>query len=75
MVAEMVTEIREALSRFWPSRHAKNAPILYGGSVTPDNLADLCENGNVDGYLVGGVSLDPLKFSMICEGVANLGQS
>ncbi|PYQ59659.1 MAG: triose-phosphate isomerase [Acidobacteria bacterium] len=75
MVAEMVTEIREALTRFWPARHAKNTPILYGGSVTPDNLADLCENGDVDGYLVGGASLDPLKFSMICEGVANLGQS
>jgi triosephosphate isomerase len=72
MVAEMVTEIRESLSRFWPARHAKNAPILYGGSVTPDNLADLCENGGVDGYLVGGASLDPLKFSAICEGVSRL---
>jgi len=47
MVAEMVTEIRSALARFWPSRHAK-AVILYGGSVTPDNIADLGANARID---------------------------
>jgi len=72
LVAAMVGQIREALSRFWPARQATDAPILYGGSVTPDNIADLCENGGVDGYLVGGASLDPLKFSVICEGVSGL---
>jgi triosephosphate isomerase (TIM) len=71
MVAEMVAEIRQALSRFWPARH-KNAPILYGGSVTPDNIADLCDNGRVDGYLVGGASLDAVKFSAICEHVVHV---
>jgi triosephosphate isomerase len=71
MVAEMVREIREALERFWPARH-HDAPILYGGSVTPDNLDDLGANGRIDGYLVGGASLDCLKFSMICEGVSRL---
>ena len=67
MIAEMVGHLRDALSRFWPARHVASAPILYGGSVTPDNVADLCENGGIDGFLVGGASLDPLKFSMICE--------
>jgi triosephosphate isomerase len=70
MVAEMVAHIRDALGRFWPSRHVTSAPILYGGSVTPDNIADLCENGRVDGFLVGGASLDPLKFSVICKHAA-----
>jgi triosephosphate isomerase len=71
MVAEMVRDIREAIARFWPARH-RNAAILYGGSVTPDNIDDLGANGGINGYLVGGASLDCLKFSMICEGIARL---
>ena len=66
VIAEMVRHIREAVGRFWPAKHVRNAPILYGGSVTPENIRDLSENGGVDGFLVGGASLDPLKFSMIC---------
>ncbi|PYQ34845.1 MAG: triose-phosphate isomerase [Acidobacteria bacterium] len=65
MVREMVTEIRSALERFWPSRFVQSAPILYGGSVTPDNVADLAANGQIDGYLVGGASLDSRKFLAI----------
>jgi triosephosphate isomerase len=71
MVAEMVRDIRDAIARFWPARH-RNAAILYGGSVTPDNIDDLGANGGINGYLVGGASLDCLKFSMICEGIARL---
>jgi triosephosphate isomerase len=33
--------------------------ILYGGSVTPDNAAELLGRDGVDGALVGGASLDP----------------
>ena len=71
MVAEIIGHLRDALSRFWPSRHAPTAPILYGGSVTPDNVGDLCQNGRINGFLVGGASLDPLKFSMICDATAH----
>lgn len=59
--AETVVHIREALTRFWPRRHA-NAPVLYGGSVTPENVGDLETNGGINGYLVGGASLDAGKF-------------
>ena len=68
-VAEMVAHIRDSLRHFWPRA---DAPIVYGGSVTHENIAELCETGNVDGYLVGGASLDPFKFSAICEHVAHL---
>lgn len=68
MVAETLVEIRSALERFWPSRFA-NAPILYGGSVTPDNVADLVEYGTIDGFLVGGASLDARKFLAIHAGM------
>ncbi|HEV7763678.1 MAG TPA: triose-phosphate isomerase [Thermoanaerobaculia bacterium] len=68
MVAETLVEIRAALERFWPARFA-NAPILYGGSVTPDNVADLVEHGTIDGFLVGGASLDARKFLAIHAGM------
>ena len=68
MVAETLIEIRHALSRFWPVRHA-TTPILYGGSVTPDNVDDLVANGTIDGFLVGGASLDSGKFLAIHQGM------
>jgi len=39
--------------------------VLYGGSVTPDNAADLMAQPDVDGALVGGASLDPESFARI----------
>ncbi|HUP50448.1 MAG TPA: triose-phosphate isomerase [Thermoanaerobaculia bacterium] len=65
MVGETVAHIREALERFWPARFTAGAPILYGGSVTPDNVADLVRHGRIDGFLVGGASLDSGKFLAI----------
>jgi len=65
MVAETVADLRDALGRFWPARYASQAPILYGGSVTPDNIADLAKRGRIDGFLVGGASLDSGKFASI----------
>jgi triosephosphate isomerase (TIM) len=67
-VAETLVEIRQALERFWPARAAA-APILYGGSVTPDNVADLVQHGTIDGFLVGGASLDARKFMAIHAGM------
>lgn len=37
-------------------------PILYGGSVTPESFGELLAIPHVAGGLVGGASLDPLKF-------------
>lgn len=68
MVAETLVHIREALERFWPARFA-NSAILYGGSVTPENANDLAKNGTIDGFLVGGASLDSRKFMAIHAGM------
>jgi triosephosphate isomerase len=43
------------------------APILYGGSVKPDNAATLIALPHVDGFLVGGASLEVSSFKKICE--------
>jgi triosephosphate isomerase len=44
---------------------ASTVSILYGGSVTPDNAASLIAQPDIDGFLVGGASLDPQKFLAI----------
>jgi triosephosphate isomerase len=41
--------------------------VLYGGSVKPDNAAELLAQPAVDGALVGGASLDPESFAAICR--------
>ena len=52
---------------------AHTTPILYGGSVKPDNAQSLCCLDDVDGALVGGASLDPASFADIVKN-ANRGQ-
>ena len=47
-----------------------NAPVLYGGSVKPDNAEALLAQPDVDGALVGGASLDVDSFKAICETAA-----
>jgi triosephosphate isomerase (TIM) len=42
-------------------------PMLYGGSVKPDNAAELMSQPAVDGALVGGASLDVESFAAICR--------
>ena len=44
-----------------------DVPVLYGGSVKPENAADLLSQPSVDGALVGGASLDPESFAAICR--------
>ena len=45
-------------------------PVLYGGSVKPENAAELLAQPAVDGALVGGASLDPDSFRAVCEAAA-----
>jgi triosephosphate isomerase len=65
--------IREQLGGAFEKRGAKGAGhektrILYGGSVKPDNAAELLSQPDIDGALVGGASLDAESFLGICEG-------
>lgn len=45
-------------------------PVLYGGSVKPDNADELMAQPDVDGALVGGASLDIESFAAICQAAA-----
>jgi triosephosphate isomerase len=49
-----------------------DVPVLYGGSVKPDNAAILLSQPDVDGALVGGASLELESFIEICRAGANI---
>ncbi len=46
------------------------APVLYGGSVKPENASSLLSQPDIDGALVGGASLDAQDFEAICLAAA-----
>jgi triosephosphate isomerase len=48
-----------------------HAPVLYGGSVKPENATELLSQPDVDGALVGGASLDVDSFTAICHAGAS----
>lgn len=60
--------IRSKLNDLFGEKIAGSTPILYGGSVTPDNAAGLMSNPDVDGALVGGASLKADSFLKIVQG-------
>lgn len=49
--------IRDLLSRLYSAKVAEDTVIQYGGSVKPNNAAELMSMENIDGLLVGGASL------------------
>jgi triosephosphate isomerase len=65
-VARVHGEIRRLLVGL-VGEGSEKVRILYGGSVKPDNAAELLTQANVDGALVGGASLDADSFWAIAE--------
>ena len=69
--AEDAQQMHAAIRALVASAHGPEAaaamPILYGGSVKPENAAELMAQPDVDGVLVGGASLDAGGFARICE--------
>jgi triosephosphate isomerase len=47
-----------------------DVPILYGGSMKPENVASYAEQPDINGGLVGGASLDPHAFATLIEAAA-----
>jgi triosephosphate isomerase len=59
--------IRERLAAVYGPAQAGEIRILYGGSVTPDNIDSLMSCSDVDGALVGGASLKADTFARIVK--------
>lgn len=64
-IGEVHDFIRARLERRFGSETGQSIRLLYGGSVKPDNAAEIFAVANVDGALVGGASLRATDFSPI----------
>lgn len=58
--------LRQALIDRGGPEFARRALILYGGSVKPENAREIAVQVEVDGFLVGGASLEPSSFLPLC---------
>jgi triosephosphate isomerase len=65
---EMNSSIRRWLAGAYGDDAAASVRILYGGSVKPDNAAELMAMEDIDGALVGGASLKAADFAAIVSG-------
>jgi triosephosphate isomerase len=63
-VEEAHSILRKAL-RDWNAPASERTPILYGGSAKPDNVRTLAALKNVNGFLIGGASLEVAEFLKI----------
>jgi len=64
---EVIGAIRGRLAEKFSPTVAANTRILYGGSVKAANIAEIMDQPDIDGALVGGASLDPDEFVKICR--------
>jgi triosephosphate isomerase len=62
MASEAISLIRAEVARLAGAAIAGSVRILYGGSVTPDNVAEFARQAEIDGGLVGGASLNADSF-------------
>lgn len=63
--ADAIGFLRRLIGEGWGEAAAEQVRLLYGGSVTPGNIAGLMAKRDIDGALVGGASLDPDKFASL----------
>ena len=62
--------IREKFADIFNTEAAESIRILYGGSVTADNIAEFTGQAEIDGALIGGASLNAEQFVSIVEKTA-----
>jgi triosephosphate isomerase (TIM) len=65
---EVHSDLRKIMADRYNQSVAESVCIQYGGSVKPDNAADLLGQPNIDGALVGGASLEVKQFMGIVAG-------
>jgi len=64
---DAIGRIRDLLKEIGGDNFAQGVRILYGGSVKPDNAREIMAQGDVDGALVGGASLEVESFMQLVE--------
>jgi triosephosphate isomerase len=71
---ETIGFIRQHISQQHGMKAAREVRILYGGSVTADNIAEFINQPEIDGALVGGASLKPSEFLGIVRQTSEIKQ-
>ncbi|UCG10273.1 MAG: triose-phosphate isomerase [Dehalococcoidia bacterium] len=69
---ETIGLIRRNMAKLYDKETAQNTRILYGGSVTADNIAEFIQQSEIDGSLVGGASLKANEFLSIVKQTAEI---
>lgn len=64
--------VRSTIAEMYGDEIAQSMRILYGGSVTPDNIAEFMKQPEIDGGLVGGASLKAGQFLSIVRQTAEI---
>ncbi len=64
--------VRKIVAKLYSDSFAQNLRILYGGSVTSDNIAEFIGQPEIDGSLVGGASLKVDQFVSIIKQTAQI---
>jgi triosephosphate isomerase len=70
-VKEMQLFIMSTLTKLTDRKTATKVRLLYGGSVKASNALELHTEGGMDGFLVGGASLDAVEFTNIIKATLN----
>ena len=66
-INEMHSFIRKIIIKLFKEENPDKIPILYGGSVNTGNADELISLDGVNGFLIGGASLDVVKFTDIVK--------
>ncbi len=69
---ETIGLIRQKIASLYDKVTAQNLRILYGGSVTADNISEFIKQAEIDGALVGGASLKAEQFISIVKQTAEI---
>ena len=69
---EEISDMHGAIRSWLAGRGLRDVPVLYGGSVKPDNADAIFAVADVDGALVGGASLKAADFDAICAAGARV---
>lgn len=62
-----VAEVHRELHSYLEQQGFTDVGLLYGGSVKPENAAELLSIPHVDGFLIGGAALEVASFLRICD--------
>ena len=61
----IISEVVQYLKEYLMQNFSLNIPILYGGSVSEKNSLPIIDINGIDGFLIGGASLDINEFYSI----------